>query len=54
MNSLKVEYDSDYGIDHRSGWSVTIDGCVYLQFRKLVVIALAAAFFKRRRLREDS
>lgn len=29
---FRLEYDVDYGIDRRSGWSVTVNGIVHVQF----------------------
>lgn len=29
---FRLEYDVDYGIDRRSGWSVTVNGSVIVQF----------------------
>lgn len=31
-NSFRLEYDVDYGIDRKTGWSVVIDGSVVVQF----------------------
>lgn len=32
MKSFQLHYDQDYGIDHKSGWSVIYDGIVVNQF----------------------
>lgn len=29
---FRLEYDVDYGIDRRAGWSVTVNGSVIVQF----------------------
>lgn len=28
IGRFKLEYDTDYGMDHRHGWTTVIDGCV--------------------------
>lgn len=40
---FRLEYDVDYGIDLREGWSVTVDGSVVVQFVKTPKEALLAA-----------
>ena len=48
-----LTYDSAYGLDRRSGWTVVIDGIVVVQFCKNPIIALLTAFKKwRERERE--
>lgn len=39
-----IEYDSDYGIDHRSGWSVIWDGSYIVQLEKHLIVALWKAW----------
>lgn len=43
LKSFRLEYDSDYGIDHRSGWSVVVEGSVVVQFADNPEIALRQA-----------
>ena len=40
---FQLEYDVDYGIDRREGWTVTVDGSVIVQFAKTPEEALLAA-----------
>lgn len=47
LKSLKIEYDEDYGIDNRSGWSVAINGSYYAQFEKRLIAALVKSFYYR-------
>ncbi len=32
MKSLRFEFDADYGIDKRTGWTVSVDGSMLVQF----------------------
>jgi hypothetical protein len=41
--SFRLEYDVDYGIDHRKGWSITVDGSVVTQFKPTLTEALIDA-----------
>ena len=47
--SIRIDYDKDYGIYLRSGWSISINGHYYCQFRRLLLIALLIAIWKRGR-----
>lgn len=38
-----LEYDSDYGIDRRSGWSVVVDGSVVAELMETPEAALKQA-----------
>ena len=38
-----LDYDPDYGIDHRRGWTATHDGHVIASFVRLRVALLALA-----------
>lgn len=44
---FKVWWDRDYGIDHRRGWSVTINGVVYVEFSRSLIVALVKAWWRR-------
>ena len=53
--SFRLEYDVDYGIDRKSGWSVVINGSVEVQFAGTPQAALEAALERtgpRSRIRE--
>jgi len=50
---LRVDYDNDYGIDHQSGWSVTVEGSVLVQFEKHLLVALVKAAWKHRQIKID-
>jgi len=42
-DSVYLAHDTAYGINNRSGWSVTLDGCVLVQFADEPAGALAEA-----------
>lgn len=46
MKSLRVDYDTSYGIDDKSGWSVAIDGHYLVQFERFLFVAISKAFWK--------
>jgi hypothetical protein len=43
---FRLEYDADYGIDRRSGWSVVIDGSVVAELMETPEAALKQAMEK--------
>lgn len=45
MNQFSLEFDRDYGISHRTGWSVIYNGCVIVQFQSNPIVALFKAFW---------
>lgn len=47
-NHLKIEFDADYGIDHRFGWTVTIDGAVAVELCESASIAICKAYISWR------
>lgn len=46
LKELRIEFDTDYGIDKKTGWSVTMDGAVVIQFAPTPEIALRNAVSK--------
>jgi hypothetical protein len=42
--SFSLHYDCDYGMLHRKGWSVVIDGSYVVQFERRLIVALWKAF----------
>ncbi len=44
--TLRLDYDRDYGIDHRRGWSVAIDGSYYVQFWPEPITAVIVALWR--------
>ena len=50
---VKIQYDQDYGIDHRKGWSIAIDGSYYVQFEKRLLVALFKAIYSYFELRDE-
>jgi len=42
----KIEFDRDYGIDKRTGWSICVDGHYIIQLEKHFLMALIKAVGK--------
>jgi hypothetical protein len=40
VKSISIEYDKDYGIDKRTGWSLCINGNVVNQFESSLIKCL--------------
>jgi len=53
IQSFRVEWDRNYGIDHRSGWSVAINGIVYVEFHRNPIAALWRAWRSYRAAQAD-
>jgi hypothetical protein len=49
IGKFGIEYDTNYGIDHRYGWTFLWDGCVCSQLEKWFVVG-AWKFWKRFRM----
>jgi hypothetical protein len=47
--SFAIEWDTDYGIDRRSGWSIIHDGIVVVELEPWLVVAIVKAFVRWRR-----
>lgn len=49
--SISIEWDEDYGVDHRHGWTSTMDGVVLVQLTSLrrALIALFVAWVRKLR-----
>lgn len=43
INGFSIEYDNDYGIDHRRGWSVIREGSYIVTFQRFLLLALIRA-----------
>jgi len=43
MESLKIQFDRNYGINKRTGWSICVNGCFYTQLERFLVVALIKA-----------
>lgn len=44
MKSLRIDWDTNYGIDHREGWSIHYDGSCLVALEKWFVVALFKAW----------
>lgn len=40
FNKFIIEFDRYYGCDHRTGWSIFINGCLVIEFEKSLFIAI--------------
>ncbi len=47
QKSLKIEYDNNYGINRRSGWTVVVDGITCVQLERWLLVALFRAWLDR-------
>jgi hypothetical protein len=43
IRSFRIEYDRDYGIDRRSGWTTTVNGIVCVELTSLLRAVFVAA-----------
>lgn len=43
LKHITIDYDTNYGIDKRTGWSIAVDGSYILQFERFLLIALLKA-----------
>lgn len=46
MNRFKLEYDTEFGIDRRSGWSIAVNGEYLVSLEPNLVVALWKAWWK--------
>jgi len=47
MKSLRLEWDREYGIDKRRGWTITYDGCVLVQLERFLMVAIWKAWRRK-------
>jgi hypothetical protein len=40
MDSLRIHWDKDYGINKRTGWSVSVNGHFVVEFKKFLIVAI--------------
>ena len=52
-NRYIIEYDEDYGIDKRRGWSVALDGHYVVMFEKWFIMAIWKAVKVSRKIAEE-
>lgn len=45
ITQFKVDFDRDYGVDKRTGWSVCINGSYVSELEKYLFTALRKAFY---------
>ena len=46
MRQFKLEWDREYGINKRTGWSIVVDGSVIVQLERFSIIAVVKALYK--------
>lgn len=51
MKQFSIEFNRDYGIDRRTGWTVTWDGCVLSQLQPWLIVAVWKAIAYEWRMR---
>jgi len=47
MRSFSLEFDRDYGMHKRTGWTVVMDGCVCSELERNILISLRKAYIRR-------
>lgn len=45
MNSLRIEWDKDYGCNHRTGWSVSVNGSFLAELERFLFVAIVKAVY---------
>ena len=45
INNFSLQFDKDYGINKRTGWSICINGSFMSQLEKYLVVAIWKAFY---------
>ena len=40
MKNFRLEFDRDYGIDKRTGWSIVVNGCFVVQLEPWLIVAI--------------
>jgi hypothetical protein len=53
VDCFRLDYDTNYGAVHRSGWSVHVDGVVYIEFARWPLVAIVVALWKWRAAKRD-
>ncbi len=46
IKNLKIEFDRNYGIDKRTGWSIVINGSFMAELEKYLFIAVIKTFYR--------
>ena len=49
VNQSGIDYDYEYGIDKRTGWSVFVDGSYIIQFERFLIVAVIKTIVLMRR-----
>ena len=43
---FSVDWHKDFGIDHRKGWSVSVNGSYFAELEKFLIVALIKAIYR--------
>jgi hypothetical protein len=44
IKKFRIEYDTDYGIDHRFGWTISINGFIWAELEPNLFVAMLKAY----------
>ena len=45
IKNFSIDFNRDYGIDKKTGWSININGSFYAQLERFLIVALIKAFY---------
>jgi hypothetical protein len=54
IKNFSIEYDTDYGIDHRFGWTISVNGWILSQLEPNLIVALFKAYRSWRDFEENA
>lgn len=46
MTQCRIMWDTNYGVDKRTGWSMSIDGVVLVQFKRFLIVTLVLGWWR--------
>ncbi len=44
MDKFSLTYDKDYGIEHRRGWTICVNGSTVVELERFLLVAFFKAF----------
>lgn len=51
MKQLRIDFDTNYGINKRTGWSIAVNGSYLVQLERFLLVAIVKALWTSFRLR---
>jgi len=45
MKHLRIEFDRDYVCNHKTGWSIVVDGSFFAELERFLVVAIIKALW---------